>query len=94
MTRLITIVALYSWAIGHLGDLLLAMLANVTHLVAVGAMWNGLLDDDAGIVETREQLFTARGPSIRLSRALRLIAETVGDGILFVQVSLEVHSGV
>lgn len=94
MTGLIAIVALDGRAISHLGDLLLAVLANVAHLIAVGTMRDGLLGDDAGIVETGEQLLAVRRPPIGLPGALRLVAEAVGDGVLLVQVSLEVHIGV
>lgn len=94
MPSLIAIVALDGRSIDHLGDLLPAMLADVAHLIAVGAMRYGLLDDNSGIVKTRQQFLTVRGPSISLTGALRLVAEAVGDGVLFVQVSLEVHVGV
>jgi hypothetical protein len=93
VTRLVAIVA-SGGRLLSLDNLLLAMLADMAHFVAVAAVRDRLLNHHSGIVEAGKDLLVGLGPSLELTGTLWLVVETVRDGILAVQIPLEIHVGV
>jgi len=89
MTDLITVVALDDGTVDFV-RLLRTLSLHVTELLAVGTLDNATIDRLAGILKALS-IFRCGWPAVLLLRAGRLVGPAPGDGVLLVEVALQVH---
>lgn len=80
-------------SISPLSLLLGAPLGDMTKLVAVVTERKTLVCDLAGVVQARQEFLPILGPTFDLARAVRLLSEPIGDGVLLPHIALKVHVG-
>lgn len=93
MTVSTAVVAGNLGSIGAFRLLLGTVLGDMAKLSAVAAHGDTLVNDLSSIVEASKEFVTILGPTLDLTRAVRLLGEAVGDRVLLAHVSLEVHVG-
>lgn len=80
-------------SIGAFRLLLGTVLGDMTKLLAVAAQGYTLVDDLSSVVKARKEFVPVLGPTLNLTRTVRLLSEAVRDRVLLAYVSLEVHVG-
>lgn len=73
--------------------LLSTKLRDMSKLLAVQAKRNTSIHDFASVVQTREKLIAALGPSFKLARTICLLDKAIRNGIFLVDMALEIHVG-
>ena len=94
MTGLVTVEASDRGAINNLALILRAGLGNVTHLIAVVALWDAAGNGLAAVLQALEVLLLGLGPTDSLLGASGVRIKPKRNGELLVQVSLKIHVGV
>lgn len=77
--------------IRSLRSLLRTILEDMAKLPAVQAEWNLAVDSFASIIQTRENLIPALGPTLEFAGSIGFLTESVRDRVLLPDVSLKIH---